>query len=381
LTTDAYGGHGGIALYNRDLAEALAEIPEVEEIVVVPRNQPLPCGPIPEKVRFLSQAAGSKARYIRVALSESRRDLDLIICGHINLLPLAALLNAYVRAPLALMVHGIDVWQTPYALARHWLKKIDAVWSVSAVTRDRMNAWAGLRPTKYALLPNAIRLDRYGRGARRTDLVERLGLEGRRLIMTLARLSAAERYKGIDEVLEIMPELLEAIPNLTYLVAGDGDDRPRLEAKAKRLGLAHRVRFTGRISETEKADFFQLADAFAMPGRGEGFGFVFLEALACGVPVVGSLVDGSREALRDGLLGELVDPTDPASIQQGILKALAKPKGIPDGLGYFAWPAFAARIAAAARSLMQRSPTGLRASSVRERTPSGHRPATQKDRT
>ena len=88
-----------------------------------------------------------------------------------------------------------------------------------------------------------------------------------------------------------------------------------------------------------------------MPGRGEGFGFVFLEALACGVPVVGSLIDGSREALRDGLLGELVDPTDPASIQHGILAALAKPKGIPDGLSYFCWPAFAQRVAGAVYDL------------------------------
>lgn len=380
LTTDAYGGHGGIALYNRDVAEALAKIPEVEEIVVIPRIQPLPCEPIPEKVRFLSQAAGSKARYIRIALSEARRDLDLIICGHINLLPLAVLLSAYVRAPLALMVYGIDVWQAPYALARHWLKKVDAVWSISAITRDRMNAWADLPEGSYVLLPNAIQLERYGLGETRPDLIQRYGLEGSKLLLTLARLPGAERYKGVDEVLEILPALLEQEPALKYLVVGDGSDRPRLETKARSLGLADRVVFTGRVSESDKADHFRLADVFVMPGRGEGFGFVFLEALACGVPVVGSLVDGSREALRDGLLGQLVDPTDPASIRTGILKALARPKGIPEGLTYFAWPAFAARIAAAARSLMDRSATGLRASSTRAKTPGQHRPATQKDR-
>jgi glycosyltransferase involved in cell wall biosynthesis len=353
LTTDAYGGHGGIALYNRDIAEALAEIPEVEEIVVIPRNRPLPLERMPEKVRFLSEAAGSKARYVLTAMREALKGADLVICGHINLLPLAALLNAHIRAPLALMVYGIDVWQPPHGMTKSWLKKADAVWTISAITRDRMNAWANLPESKYVLLPNAIHLERYGMAEKRADLVERYGLDVGKLIMTLARLPGAERYKGVDEVLEAMPALLEKAPGLKYLVAGDGDDRPRLEAKAESLGLADRVIFTGMVNEADKADLFRLADTFVMPGRGEGFGFVFLEALACGVPAVGSKIDGSREALREGLLGELVDPADPESIHQGILSALAKPKGIPEGLHYFAWPAFSDRVAAAARSLVK----------------------------
>ena len=352
LSTDAYGGHGGIALYNRDIAEALAEIPEVEEIVVIPRNMPLPPDPMPSKVRFLPQAAGSKGRYIRMAMREARKDFDLVVCGHINLLPLAVLLNAYIRARLALMVYGIDVWQSPNALARQWLKKIDAVWSISAITRDRMNAWAGLPDERYVLLPNAIHLERYGMAEKRSDLLHRYVLQGSKLILTLARLPSAERYKGVDEVLEVMPSLLKAEPHLKYIVAGDGNDRPRLEAKARALGLADRVIFTGIIMEADKADHFRLADVFVMPGRGEGFGFVFLEALACGVPVVGSKVDGSREALRDGMLGELVDPADPASIRQGILTALSRPKGIPEGLSYFAWPAFSSRVSTAVLGLL-----------------------------
>lgn len=351
LTTDAYGGHGGIALYNRDIAEALAAMPDVGEIVVVPRNMPLPPERIPDKVRFLPAAVGGKGRYIRAALDAAGESYDLVICGHINLLPLAVLLNAYIRAPLVLMVYGIDVWQPRFALVRNWLKKVDALWSISAITRDRMNAWAKLPATKYALLPNAIHLERYGLKERRADLLERYKLDGSKLIMTLARFSADERYKGVDEVMEIMPALLESEPTLKYLVAGDGGDRPRLEAKTRELGLADRVIFTGMVNEADKADLFRLADAFVMPGRGEGFGFVFLEALACGVPAVGSAIDGSREALRDGLLGELVEPTDPESIRRGILHALGQPKGIPDGLAYFAWPAFAARVAAAVRGL------------------------------
>lgn len=351
LTTDAYGGHGGIALYNRDLIEALALMPEVSEIVVLPRNQPLPLEPIPAKVRFLAEVAGSKRRYIVQAARQALGRFDLVICGHINLLPLASLVNRLIRAPLALLVYGIDVWQPAPARTQACLKQVNAVWSISAITRDRMYAWAKLPETRYTLLPNAIHLERYGMADKRQDLLDRYGLQDSKVILTLGRLSAAERYKGFDEVMQALPALLASEPKLKYVIAGSGDDLPRLQDKARALGLAGRVVFTGMVAETDKADLLRLADAFVMPGRGEGFGFVFLEALACGVPAVGSQIDGSREALRDGLLGELVDPDDQGQIQQGILRALAKPRGIPAGLDFFAWPAFTARVADASRSL------------------------------
>jgi len=87
-----------------------------------------------------------------------------------------------------------------------------------------------------------------------------------------------------------------------------------------------------------------LADAFVMPGRGEGFGIVYLEAMACGIPAVASSADASHEAVRDGLLGEVVSPDDPADIAAGIRRALARPRGRPEGLEYFALAAFAERV-------------------------------------
>lgn len=353
LTTDAYGGHGGIALYNRDIVEALAAIPEVVEIVVIPRNQPLPSEKIPDNVTFVSHAVGGKVSYIKAALKYSKRNYDLVICGHINLLPLAVLLNIWLKAPLALMVYGIDVWQRPYRLANQWLAYVDSIWSISSITLKRMNTWAKLTKTPCVILPNAIHLDRYGLAPKSTKLLDKYQLKGR-VLMTLARLPSAERYKGVDEILEIMGDLLKEYPDLMYLVVGDGDDRPRLEAKVKALQLEGKVVFSGFIPEAEKADHFRLADVFAMPGRGEGFGFVFLEAIACGVPVVGSRVDGSREALLNGQLGELVDPTNHDSIITGIKRALAKPKAIPDGLPFFAWPSFQNRVAKAVDTLVSK---------------------------
>jgi len=352
LTTDAYGGHGGIALYNRDVIDALALMPQVREIVVIPRTMPLVPEVIPEKVRFLKEVAGSKFKFIKAALASTSGKFDFIICGHINILPLAAILNLKWRAPMALMVYGIDVWQSPYRSAKRWLKKVAAVWSISEITTERMMEWSGVEKSRFQQLPNAIHLDRYALAEKSPDLLSRYGLQDKKILMTLARLPSAERYKGVDEVLEAMPALLQSEPTLSYLVVGDGNDRPRLQEKAGNLGLQNHVVFTGFIDEAEKADHFRLADVFVMPGRGEGFGFVFLEALACGVPVVGSQLDGSREALLHGQLGELVDPTDPQSVIAGIRSALLKPKAIPANLSYFSWPGFRERLSQAVNSLL-----------------------------
>jgi glycosyltransferase involved in cell wall biosynthesis len=112
------------------------------------------------------------------------------------------------------------------------------------------------------------------------------------------------------------------LPNLRYLIVGDGSDRPRLEAKARAHGLSDRIIFAGRIAETEKVAHYNLADVYVMPSHGEGFGIALIEAAACGIPVVGSSVDGSRDALLDGKLGRMVDPTKPDDLVMAIGAAI-----------------------------------------------------------
>jgi glycosyltransferase involved in cell wall biosynthesis len=129
-----------------------------------------------------------------------------------------------------------------------------------------------------------------------------------------------------------------------YVIAGGGEDFTRLQEKVQALGILNNIRFTGMVQEEEKADLYNLADVFVMPGHGEGFGIVFLEAMACGIPVVGSELDGSREALRGGTLGIVVNPLDPSSIEQGIREAFMRGKGVPEGLDHFAEPQFEHRV-------------------------------------
>lgn len=356
LTTDAFGGHGGIALYNRDLAEALAQLSYVTEVVVVVRNMPFEAGTIPAKVTFLSKSAEGKWSYVREALRCSQGGpFGLVICGHVNLLPLAALIATWKRALLSLLVYGIDVWKPAGSLTRRALRRVSAVWSISEITRDRMNTWAKLPDARFHILPNAIHLNRYGPGPKAADLLDRFSLRDKKVMLTLCRLSSSERYKGVDELIETLPQLVAEIPEIRYVVAGAGDDLPRLQEKVVALNLQSHVIFAGFVSEDRKADYFRLADVFAMPGNGEGFGFVFLEALACGIPCVGSRTDGSREALRQGLLGVLADPSNLDSIRQAVLRALAQPRVVPEGIGYFAWPQFFQRVDDAVRSIKRLS--------------------------
>jgi glycosyltransferase involved in cell wall biosynthesis len=344
LVTDAYGGHGGIASYNRCLAEAIAGHPGVGEVTIVPRVMRFSAPATPPKVRFVAEGAGSKLRFVKAVWKLATHRFDVIFCGHLNLLPLAVPLGRMRGVPLIVQVHGIEAWKPPSRLTRWWLQHADAIWSVSGVTRDRMNVWAKLPPRRFHVIPNTFDPRAFGLAPKRPDLVERYGLAGCKVVLTLARLAGFERYKGIDEILDALPALALHDPTIRYVIVGDGDDEARLKRKAAELGVAQRVVFTGFVPEAEKADHLRLADAFALPGRGEGFGIVFLEAMACGIPVVGSRLDGSREALLDGRLGELANPDDLDSVRECIIRALAKPRQVPEGLATFEWPEFQRRV-------------------------------------
>lgn len=336
LGTDSFGGHGGIALYNRDLIAAMASHPDVEEVVVIPRLIVNDLEPIPEKVTFVASAARSRLAYLN-AIRSARRPFDFVACAHVNLLPIARLVS---KRPV-LFIYGIEAWKPLRdPLSRHLLHNAAAVVSISDVTLKRFVGWSAFAGESH-LLPNAIHAERYGIRLRNESLLARFGLQGRRVLLTLGRVVAAERYKGFDEVLAVLPELEE---DIGYLIAGGGNDVPRLRKKAARLGIEHRVSFTGQFPEEEKADLYGLADVYAMPSRGEGFGFVFLEAMACGIPVIASRLDGGREAVRQGALGPLVDPTNPAEIRMAILDALAdRTRVIPPGLEFFSFENFERR--------------------------------------
>jgi phosphatidylinositol alpha-1,6-mannosyltransferase len=338
LTTDIYGGYGGIALYNRDFAAALTEHPDCEELVVVPRLLPNPPEGIPARVRFVAEAARNNIAYFRAVHALRRERFDLVFCGHVNLLPVARMMSDRPT----LLVYGIEAWKPLRDRLRNRLaRNAGAVISISDITLSRFVSWSSFGGRTF-VLPNAIHLDDYAIGPRDPNLVTRYGLAGKRVLLTVGRIVAAERYKGFDEVIEVLPDLPK---DVVYLIAGGGNDLPRLRRKVDDLGLSDRVIFTGLFPEAEKPALYNLADVYVMPSRGEGFGFVLLEAMACGVPAIASRHDGGREALRGGQLGILVDPASAADLRLAITELLARrEKRIPAGLDYFSFDNFRARV-------------------------------------
>ena len=344
---DTFCGRGGIALYTHDVLTAVCAMPQCEGVVVVPRLSTGNHTDLPPKLSYRMAAVSGKLAFVKEALRAAREQpFDVLLCGHINFVPIAWLLRRWTAGPLVLLIYGIDAW-TPSrsALSNFLTRRVKHVVSISEITRRRFLEWSGAAPEGVAVVPNAIHPGRYGPGPKSDLLLDRYGLRDRRVLMTIGRMEAHEGYKGFDEILEVLPGLAKEVPDISYLVIGEGSDRARLEQKAAALGLSDRVVFAGFVPEAEKADHLRLADVFAMPSRGEGFGFVFLEAMACGVPVIASRTDGGREALRDGLLGRMVDPASPKEIGDAILSALGDSRGaVPEGLSYFAYPEFERRV-------------------------------------
>jgi phosphatidylinositol alpha-1,6-mannosyltransferase len=326
LLSDGFGGFGGISKFNSDFLSALGECDVVDRVHALPRViSEVMDEAIPEAVVYDREAALGKIAFMqRLAVHAGLRDhVDLVICGHFNLLSAAWLYARVCGARLALIIHGIEAWNQPRLpltklLARH----VNAFIAVSRHTAERFTSWSRLSMDRAFILPNCVDLERFVPKDRDLTLVNRYGLESNKVIMTVGRLASQERYKGFDEVIEVMPRLLKRFPTLKYLIVGDGPDRPRLEAKTKALGVADRVVYTGRIPESEKVAHYNLADAYVMPSFGEGFGIVLIEAAACGIPVIGSRADGSREALLNGRLGRLVDPRNPDELVQMVASVL-----------------------------------------------------------
>jgi asparagine synthase (glutamine-hydrolysing) len=358
LVTDAFGGAGGIAKFNRDLVTALASMPECAEVVVTPRLVGSSVERIPPHVTFRADAAGSKLRFVRSAFTEAfRGNVDLLVSGHINLAPLSALLAFLKGSRSLLVVHGIDAWTRRIGfLASRSLSRFDVIAGVSELTLARFASWAHVDSSRFRLLPNCVDARQYGPGPKPAQLADRLGLKDRTVIMTLGRLATEERYKGFDEILEVLPALARQIPDISYLICGDGADRGRLEAKAQALAVRDRVVFTGFVPEEQKADHYRLADAYVMPSRGEGFGIVLLEALACGIPALGSQLDGSREALMGGALGCLADPSKSSDVEAGVLATLKRGTGhVPADLSHYSLEAFGRRTELIVREALQTS--------------------------
>jgi phosphatidyl-myo-inositol dimannoside synthase len=355
LVPEAFGGRGGIAQYNRDFLGALARCDGVAAVIVLPRFSASSVSTLPPGIRQL-RPVESKVGYALSALwtTLTLEPIDFVFCGHLWMAPLAAGICKVFNVPLWLQVHGAEVfWHQPSTLERRSVETALIVTAVSRYTRRHLLQRVGIEPARVKVLSNTVD-PQYRPGPKPAYLLERHAAAGKMVLMTVSRLSSFDQYKGHDRVIRALPRVLEQHPDTIYLIVGDGDGRPRLEAQALQYGVAKNVHFPGLVPPEELPDYLRLADVFVMPSTGEGFGIVFLEAMATGVHVIGGNRDGSADALADGELGWAVDPDDEHELTSAISAALSTPANLDPAkvncVSRFSYQAFAKHLQALVES-------------------------------
>ena len=320
LVTDAYGGRGGIAQYNRDFLGAIAETNILSSITVLPRQAPDPPQP-PRGIQQQRAHAGRIGYSVATLQTALMQPVDLVFCGHLFMAPLAALIARFKAAKLIVQTHGIEAWSRPSKLQRAAVEQADLVLSVSRHTRAAVLSWATIAPERVLVVPNTVReMFTPGDGSAQRAA---LGLRGKQVLLTVGRMHSRERYKGHDRVIAAIPELVKKGHDICYLIVGEGDDRTRLEALGIQVGVSDRVKFLGAAESQTLSEIYRAADLFVMPSTGEGFGVGFLEAMASGTPALGLDLAGARDALGEGELGTAVSE---AELTTTIVRLLEQPK-------------------------------------------------------
>lgn len=264
---------------------------------------------------------GSKIRFCLAAL-RAAPGVRLAYLGHPHLAPLGFLLRCIQpRCRYVVSAHGIEVWEPLWWLRRLGLRGAARVFANSRDTGHKLVDVQGVQRDRVTLLPPA--LDPIFQERMSAGINGDVHLPSGLRLLTVARLAATERGKGIEDVLQALPQVLKVVPDAWYVVVGDGDDRARLELKAKELGVADHTVFAGWVPERELIGYYQACDVYVMPSRKEGFGIVFLEAMACGKPVIGGNHAGTPDLIRDGVTGYLVNHGDVRALADRLGRILA----------------------------------------------------------
>ncbi len=296
---------GGIEKYNRDFIAAL-ETAGVKVHTVQRR-----VGGLGSKVRF----------FLETLLGLLIFRPTYLVCGHLYFSPMAIIANTLLGLRYSLSLYGIEAIRIDKSIHKKAICRADRVIVISEYTKQLVTRQFPLDPEKLFMLISSVDEERYFLIPGREKLKKKYGLEDHQVILTLSRLSSGEE-KGQHRVLVAMPEVLKRYPEARYVVAGPGIDDRITKVLTDYPSLKRSLVQIGPVSEEQKLELYNLCDVFILPSKNEGFGIVFIEALACGAQVIASDAYGCREGLRDGLLGALVNPDDSVSISRAILNAL-----------------------------------------------------------
>ena len=260
---------------------------------------------------------------------------ELVCIGSFTQYWLAGFFRRVLGLPVIFYIHGEELTSpdtSRLAGPRGFfsaLRKADGVIAVSRFTRSRLIE-IGVGAGRIELIPNGVDLGRFTPGERDPEIVDRYGLRGKRVLLTVGRL---EERKGHATVLRALPQILRSCPDAIYAVVGTGDGLPDLglDALARKLGISDHVVFAGQAPPERLCAFYRSCDLFVMPNRTlpngdtEGFGLVFLEAAACGKPVIGGRDGGVPDAVVDGETGILVNGASAEEFADAAVRLLTDP--------------------------------------------------------
>ena len=316
---EIFNCEGGIQSYVKDVLQAYQSlatqaknIPTAEVFLL--RDEPNCNNPLnvyPFKFYYLKSRLPMLGRLklvIGLLLSLGRRPSH-VFCGHVKLAPLTHLLCGWLGVPYTVLTYGKEVWNWLPDKERQALIAASGIWTISRYSRDRLCTTQGINLDKVHILPCVVDGKAFSPGEKSQDLITKYNLSDAKVLMTVARLWKTDIYKGVDVTIRALPQIIPSFPDLKYLVIGRGDDQPRLQQLAQDLGIGDRVIFAGFVPTHNLVEHYRLADAYIMPSQ-EGFGIVYLEALACGKPVLSGDADGSSDPLQDGNLGWQVPHRD-----------------------------------------------------------------------
>lgn len=351
LSPELFLREGGIARILRLYLQALCGRAKADERVhSLVLNDP--AGPEPRLARYTGAQLGehvgcgrSKLAFVRHALRLGRRS-GLIVCGHLHLLPVARLAQRFhPQLRYCLVAHGIEAWR-PYSLLERWaLLGADRILCVSEFTRGQMlHFLPALAPERLVVVPNTLD-PCFSAGTRATAATIPAGPR----ILTVGRLSSTDIPKGFDKLVEAMPAIRREHPAARLRVVGTGDDQPRLTALAHALGVADSVDFLGGVGDDVLHAEYAACDCFALPSRKEGFGLVYLEAMAHGKACIAARAGGAPEVINDAV-GVLVEYGDVPALAAAVSELVRHPRDsevVRRHAATFAFPAFQRRLDAA----------------------------------
>jgi phosphatidylinositol alpha-1,6-mannosyltransferase len=279
------------------------------------------------------------------ALQEALRQRpDVVLSAHVVTSPGAQLVGRLLGIPLIQYVYGLELMARP-RLAAFAVRGADVVLAISRHTHALALA-AGADRERVEVIPPGVDAPQNGQPTVR---------KAPRMV-TVAQL--LYRYKGHDVVTRAMPLIRAVVPDVEWVVIGDGPIRRYLESMIRSHGVASHVRILGSVPDAQRDEWLDRSSVMVMPSRipptgvgGEGYGIVFSEAAIRGLPVVAGDVGGTRDAVSDGVTGVLVDPTDHVAVAGAVIsllqdreKARAMGEAARIRAAGLAWPHIAARV-------------------------------------